>query len=194
MVTLLATACAISAAAMATLWMWQRRDRDGASVAALWPALVGGLAVLYAATGDGTWARRSAIGWMMGSWGARLAIQEFYVRAAAGAAGERDRQHPWWMFLLLAAGAVVASAPALLASLNRDPELSAVELSACALWVIGFTGETTADRQRLRFRSSARDPRAESRTGLWRYSASIDRVFEACMWCAYVIFGIVAAA
>jgi steroid 5-alpha reductase family enzyme len=190
MMKMLAIASAISAAVMTALWAWQRRDRGAATIAALWPALVGGLAVLYAATGDGVWARRSAIGWMMGAWGARLAIQGVYARAAA--VDDRDPHRPLWMFLVVAVVAVVASTPALLASLNRDPGLSIVELAACALWVVGFTGETTADRQRLRFRASGQSRDAECQTGLWRYSPSIDRIFEGIIWCAYVTFGIAA--
>jgi steroid 5-alpha reductase family enzyme len=187
---LISLAWAIAAAAMTALWFWQRRGLASGTVTALWPALVGALAVVYATLGEGAWVRRSAIAWMMGSWGARLAIQGMYTRAVvpAGAAPRR----PLWLFQLLAAAAVAASAPALLASLNDAPELSTVELAACAVWVIGFTGETTADRQRLRFSSKPEHSGLPCRTGLWRYSASVDRIFEGLIWCAYAAFGIVA--
>ena len=72
---LIAIAWTISATAMAVLWLWQHCDRSVETISALWPALVGALAVFYATVSDGDSARRSAIGWMMGSWGARLAIQ-----------------------------------------------------------------------------------------------------------------------
>jgi len=190
LVKLLALGYAISALAMAGLWLWQRRGLVPGTVAALWPALVGGLAVLDANLGDGAWMRRSAIAWMMGSWGARLAIQGMYTRAAIPIDAARGR--PLWFFQLLAVAAVVASSPALLASLNRAPELSIVELAACTLWVIGFTGETTADRQWLRFSSNPEHAGTRCRTGLWRYSQSVDRIFEGFMWVAYLTFGLVA--
>ena len=187
---LVALAWAISAAAMAALWFWQRRGSHPGTVAALWPALVGGLAVLYANLGDGAWMRRSAIAWMMGSWGARLAIQGMYTRAVLPIAAAAGR--PLWVFQLLAVAAVAASAPALLASLNRTFDLSIVELSACVLWVIGFTGETTADRQWLRFSSNPEHAGTRCQTGLWRYSQAVDRIFEGFMWLAYLTFGLVA--
>jgi steroid 5-alpha reductase family enzyme len=187
---LVALAWTISAAAMAALWFWQRRGTASGTVAALWPALVGALAVLYAVLGDGAWMRRSAIAWMMGSWGARLAIQGMYTRAAVpvGAVPARSL----WFFQVLAVAAVTASAPALLASLNRAPDLSIVELVACAVWVVGFTGETTADRQRLRFSSRPEHSGQCCRAGLWRYSQSVDRIFEGLMWCAYAALGLAA--
>jgi steroid 5-alpha reductase family enzyme len=189
MLALAALAWSIAAVAMTALWAWQRRARHAGITRALWPAVVGTLAVMYANLGDGAWMRRSAIAWMIGSWGARLAVQGVYTRAAGGPA-EADGGRPFWFFQALAAAAVVASSPALLASLNRDPNFSAVELAACALWAVGFAGETTADRQRLRFTSNPATEGLLCRIGLWRYSRYADRVFEALIWIAYVIFGL----
>ena len=187
LLTLFALGLAISAAAMAALWFWQQRTGTGVPIASIWPAVVGGLAVLYASQGDGGWMRRSAIGWMMGSWGARLAIQGLYTRAA-NPAGNVDTMRPPWVFPVLTVAAAIASIPALLAALNRDPELSLVELSACAMWVVGFTGETTADRQRLRFTTKPDHDGLPCRAGLWRYSPVVDRVFEGIIWVAYLMF------
>ena len=111
----------IAAAAMAALWAWQRPRPDPRLATAAWPALVGTLAVVYANLGDGEWARRSAMAWMMGSWGARLAVQEIYTRAAH-AADNTGPARPFWFFQALAAAAVIASLPALLASLNPRAE------------------------------------------------------------------------
>jgi len=183
LVTLFALGLGISAAAVATLWFWQQRTGAGVPIATLWPALVGGLGVLYASQGDGAWMRRSAIGWMMGSWGARLAIQGLYTRAA-NPASNVDTMRPAWVFPVLTVAAAIASIPALLVSLNQDPELSPVELTACAMWVVGFTGETTADRQRLRFIAKPDHDGLPCRAGLWRYSPVADRVFEGIIWVA----------
>ena len=82
LLTLFALGLGIAAAAMAGTVVLAAAHRAGVPIASIWPALVGALAVLYASQGDGAWMRRSAIGWMMGSWGARLAIQGLYTRAA----------------------------------------------------------------------------------------------------------------
>ena len=192
MLALAALAWSIATVAMTALWAWQRRARNAWIATAMWPAVVGTLAVMYANLGDGAWMRRSAIAWMMGSWGARLAVQGVYTRAARGPdeADEADGGRPFWFFQALAAAAVVASSPALLASLNRDSNFSAIELAACALWAVWFAGETTADRQRLRFTSNPTNEGLPCRIGLWRHSRYADRLFEAPIWVAYVIFGL----
>ena len=191
LVILAALGCVIAAAAMAALWVWQRPRPDARIATAAWPALVGTLAVVYANLGDGEWARRSAIAWMMGSWGARLAVQEIYSRAAHPA-NTTGLARPFWFFQALAAAAVMASLPALLASLNPQRNLSVVELVACGLWVVGFAGETTADRQRLRFTANPENTGLRGRTGLWRYARRPDRLFEGLIWVAFAIFGLTA--
>jgi steroid 5-alpha reductase family enzyme len=87
---------------------------------------------------------------------------------------------------------VIASLPALLASLNPRRDLSVVELVACGLWVVGFAGETTADRQRLRFITNPANIGQRCRTGLWRYGHRPDRLFEGIVWVAFAIFGLTA--
>jgi steroid 5-alpha reductase family enzyme len=181
----------------------------------LWPALVGALAAAYAALGPGAWTRRSAIAWMMGSWGARLAVQAMYTRAAIAAdvttapsgrenmptdspMGESigiesaERRAGPLDLARLVSTAVLCSLPALLACFNRAPELSPMELAACALWLFGFAGETTADRQRLRFASNAANRGLACRTGLWRYSIRVNRLFSGVVWLAFVLFGLAA--
>jgi steroid 5-alpha reductase family enzyme len=191
MVMLAALGWLVAALAMTALWAWQRRSRGADITAAIWPALVGGLAVLYANLGDGEWARRSAMAWMMGSWGARLAVQGIYARAAHQV-DHAEGSRPFWFYQMLAVAAAVASLPALLASLDSDPKLSTAEMNACALWVVGFAGETTADRQRLRFRSIPGNRNLPCRVGLWRYSRHVDRIFEGVIWIAYATFAMTA--
>jgi steroid 5-alpha reductase family enzyme len=191
MLVLAALGWLIAAITMTALWAWQRDARHAPIAAAMWPALVGTLAVLYANVGDGEWVRRSAIAWMMGSWGARLAVQGIYTRPAIPA-GDHAGVRSFWFFQTVAAAAVAASMPALLASLNRDSSLSFIELAACALWVVGFAGETTADRNRLRFRTQPANDGLRCRTGLWRYSRNANRVFEGLIWAAYATFGVTA--
>lgn len=146
----------------------------------IWPACVGALAVLYASAGDGAWARRSAIAWMMGSWGARLTVQALYAR-------QRDVPVLTSSFTFLTSAAFF-SLPALIASRNPDPSLTTIELSACALWVIAFAGETTADRQFLRFTSKRENAALTCRSGLWRYSPHAHAILETLIWVAFALF------
>ena len=110
--------------------------------AAAWPAVVGALAVCYATIGAGWPPRRSAIAFMIGSWGARLAVQALYTRTSLLPLLNS--------YLTLLISALLFSLPAWLASRNADEGFSAVELAAAGLWLIAFAAERTADRQRLR--------------------------------------------
>jgi steroid 5-alpha reductase family enzyme len=155
--------------------------------------MVGALAVAYASIGDGAWTRRSAIAWMMGSWGARLAVQGLYARSVPTSGAVRDGEgsaEGLRSILVLVATAIACSTPALLAAFNRAPELSHVELAACAIWLVGFAGETTADRQRLRFVAVPANAGLTCHAGMWRYSRHADRLFTAMVWVAFATFGI----
>jgi len=182
-VTLIAAGCLLSAVVMAVLWAWQRRARNAALTDAVWTALVAGLAILDANLGDGAWSRRSAIGWMMGSWGARLVVYRMY----APADGVLDRRDSFWSYQGLAVSALFFSLPALLASINPAPTIAIADLIAGGLWVVGFAGETTADRQLLRFRSKPANAGLVCRTGLWRYTQHPDAIFEGMIWLAFAL-------
>ncbi len=131
---------------------------------------------------------------MMGSWGARLAVQGLYTRAAQGPHPAASPAHSGRAasVLFLGAAAVVCSLPAWLASRNPDPELSTLELAACALWLVGFAGETTADRQLLRFVAKGEHDGLACRAGVWRYSRHADRIFTGLVWAAFAMFGVAA--
>lgn len=194
-----ATGWILAAIVMAALWIWQRRIRNAGLVDAGWTLLVAGLAVFYAVTGDGAWTRRSAIGWMMGSWGARLGVYILWDRVFGRPEDARYQtmREEWgaradieffWFFQKQALAAVFFAVPALFASAGPAPMLSPLELAAALLWVVGFAGETTADRQLLRFK---KDPANRGRTcqvGLWRYSRHPNYFFEWVMWVAYGLF------
>ncbi len=175
--------------------------------AAVWPALVGALAILYANLGDGAWARRSAIAWMMGSWGARLTVQMLYTRLVRRPKSGRPEglrynetgkpESPRYNetgrpeglhYLVWAASVLLFSLPALIASRNPDPNLSVTELAACGLWILAFAGETTADRQLLRFAAKPENAGLACRTGLWRYSRHAHALFEGLIWIAFALF------
>ena len=149
-------------------------------LAAVWPACVGGLAVVYAAVGDGAWTRRSAIAWMMGSWGVRLTLQSLYAGGAGDPLVSSYFESP--------VAAVFFSLPALLAARNPAPVLSAMEIAAAALWFIAFAGETTADRQYLRFAATTESRALPCRSGIWRLLPQAHAVCEALIWTAFALF------
>ena len=151
-------------------------------LASVWPACVGALAVFYASVGDGAWARRSAIAWMMASWGARLTAQALYARGIEPPVPVSTS----WVTLVISA--LFFSLPALVATRNLDPSLSSVEIAASVLWMVAFAGETTADRQRIRFVAKPDHAGLVCRSGIWRVLPHAHAVCEALIWTAFALF------
>jgi steroid 5-alpha reductase family enzyme len=189
----------LAAVVMALLWVWHLKLRNAGIVDGGSAFLIGGLAVLYAVLGDGWPPRRAAIAFMMGSWGARLAVYLAYDRAFGRPEGRRDAErrrahgenaNTWmfWFFEARGAAAVFFSLPALLAAVNRLDAFSPFELAAAGLWMVAFTGEVTADRQLERFKADAANGGRTCEVGLWRYSRHPNYFFEWLMWVAYATF------
>jgi steroid 5-alpha reductase family enzyme len=167
---------------------------DPRLLSAVWPACVGALAVLYANVESGAWTRRSAMAWMMGSWGARLTVQALYTRASAPVLAW-SRLSPFPTSLLtshfrLLTFSLFFSLPALMASRNPDPSLSSLEIAACAFWAVAFGAETTADRQFLRFASNPVNAGLSCRSGIWRLLPRAHAVCEAAIWTALALFAL----
>ena len=165
---------------------WTPADRS--LLSAVWPACVGTLAVLYSTVEHGAWTRRSAIAWMMGSWGARLAVQALYTRAAAPAFTRPLLPSLPTSYFRLLTFSLFFSLPALIASRNPDPVLSSIEIAASALWAVAFGAETTADRQFLRFASNPANAGLHCRSGIWRLLPRAHAVCEAAIWTAFALF------
>jgi steroid 5-alpha reductase family enzyme len=203
MLALAAGGWLFAAIAMAGLWRWHLHLRKTGLAEAASPLVTGALAVIYVNAGEGASVHGSAIAWMMGSWGARLGVyllwDEVFERPATLDARESLATFEW-----RALQAVFFATPALLASFNRAAALSTVELAAAAVWFAAFAGETTADRQFVRWRrkraaiaGDTQEPAADGvhvmdagvcRVGVWRYVPYAHEVFELFTWAAHAAF------
>jgi steroid 5-alpha reductase family enzyme len=194
MVPLLAIALVIAALVMGGLSLWRAQLCRSGLADATWPLLTAALAVFYANVAGGAPARQSAIAWMIGSWGARLGVYLLWDTVLAHPQAEQRRES-FWHFESRAIAAVFYSLPALFASLDPEPVLSIVELTAAGIWLVGFAGETTADRQLVRWqrgRVAANQPddahALACRVGIWRYVPRAHDVFELITWSAHALF------
>src|SRR6476659_6857524 len=188
---------------MAALWRWHLHLRKAGLAEAASPLVTGALAVIYANVGDGTSVHSSAIAWMIGSWGARLGVYLLWDEVLERPATPGLRESIW-RFQRRAVDALFFALPALLASFNRATALSTVELAAAAVWLAAFAGETTADRQFVRWRreraavaGDTPEPAAAGvqvmhasvcRVGVWRYVPYAHEVFELLTWTAHAAF------
>jgi steroid 5-alpha reductase family enzyme len=170
---------------MAALWAGDRRLQRVDLADAAWPLVAAALAVFYANVGGGAAARRSAIAWMIGSWGARLGVYWVWDRVLSRPS-DPDRRESLLAFERSAAVAFFFSLPAIFAAADPAETIGIRELAASALWLIGFAGETTADRQLVRWRRANND--RPCTVGLWRYVPRAHDVFELVTWSAHALF------
>lgn len=197
--TLLAAGWIVAAAVMAVLWAWSVRLRNAGVVDVGWTGLVGGLAVFHAAAASGMPGRRFAIAAMMGIWGARLATFLLMDRVLGkpedgryaelrDARGDRANRWFFWFFQAQAVAAVFFSLPALLASVNDEPNRHPLEFAAMALWIAALAGEAAADRQLLAFKKDPGNKGKTCQAGWWRYSRHPNYFFEFLIWIAFALF------
>lgn len=200
--SVLAVGWAGSAAVMAGLWAVQRRTSDAGIVDVGWAALLGALAVLYAAVLDGGLpARRWLVAAVAGAWSARLAGYLLVDRVVGGEEDGRyqalrahwgERAQPWFFafFQAQALLAAILSVEFVLVMLHPAGGLRVWDGLGAAIVLGSVVGETVADRQLARFRSDPANRGRTCRQGLWRYSRHPNYFFEWLHWLAYPVFAI----
>ena len=75
-------------------------------------------------------------------------------------------------------------------AITQDSPLSALDVAATVLWLIGFIFEAGGDHQLARFK---RDPNNKGRvldTGLWRYTRHPNYFGDFCIWWAFYLFAL----
>lgn len=187
-----------SALIMLALWALQLRTRDAGVVDVAWAGCLGLSAIFAAITGDGDLSRRIIIGAIGGFWGLRLASHLLFDRVLRGPEDGRyqmmreqfgDRINPILLafFEAQALLVVILCIPFLLAASASPTSPALTDIAGAALWLIGITGETIADRQLLRFKRNPANAGKVCNVGLWRYSRHPNYFFEWLMWCAFAI-------
>jgi steroid 5-alpha reductase family enzyme len=83
---------------------------------------------------------------------------------------------------------VLLSVPMLLALRNPAPALSWIEQLGFIVWLVGFLGESVADRQMESFKHDPSNKGKVCNVGLWRYSRHPNYFFESVIWWGFWIF------
>ena len=190
-----------SSIVMLALWALQIRTKDAGVVDVAWSALLGSAAVFAAMTGAGDVERRVLMSLMGGVWGLRLALHLLFDRVLKGPEdgrylhmreqfGARVNFVFFWVFQAQAMLVVILCLPFLLASADGHRGLTFVDFAALALWLIGISGETIADRQLANFKKRTESSGRVCDVGLWRYSRHPNYFFEWLMWCAYALLAV----
>jgi len=185
-----------AALSMTALWWVQVRTKDASPVDVAWAALLGVLALFYAAVGAGDPQRRVILAVLGAAWAFRLALYLLVTRAigkpedgryqALRASWGTNAQRNFFVFFQVqAAFDVVFSIPMLVVAYNRAPAPAWTDWAGAAVLAIAILGESIADRQLARFRAEPANRGTTCRVGLWRYSRHPNYFFEWLHWWAY---------
>lgn len=203
---LLGAGLAVVVIIMTALWLLGLRTRNFSYVDIGWSANFAVLAILYASLTDG-WPWRSwLIAAMYGFWGLRLAAHLAKRILGEPEEGRYVRLREEWgqtgnlnakflaFFLFQGVLNVLLALPLLLACMNPDPRLHALEVAGMVVWVSGLLGESLADRQLAAFKRNAENRGKVCDTGLWRYSRHPNYFFEWTIWIGYALFALASPA
>lgn len=88
----------------------------------------------------------------------------------------------WLLFLFQGALMTALSFPYVLIAGNPSPQISTIEWTGIAIFIVGLLGEAMADAQLARFKHNAVNKGKICDTGLWRYSRHPNYFFEWLQW------------
>ena len=94
----------------------------------------------------------------------------------------------FWFFQAQALLVALLSVPFAIGLTNPSPHLDLLEWLGFSVWLIGFLGESIADRQMKRFKSDPTNKGKVCNVGLWRYSRHPNYFFESVIWWGFWIF------
>jgi steroid 5-alpha reductase family enzyme len=194
---LVATAALVLALLFGLVWWVSTRLGNYGFLDAIWSLSIAIVAPLYALMGNGDGTRRWAFAAVGAVWSLRLGLFVL-VRVIRHHPQEdaryRTLREKWptparflLFFELQALIAVIFSTPFLLASINRTPHMTALEIIGLALALLATMGELLADWQAQRFKRGTHDKQAVNDVGLWRYSRHPNYFFESMVWWGFFI-------
>jgi len=199
--TQLLAALLFASAGMTLLWLIQRRTRNAGVVDVGWSALIGVLAIFFAATSDGDFIRRVLIGTLMAIWSARLSIYLFFDRvwkqpeeglyvSLRKTWGENADRNLFFFFQAQAILAWLFALPAVVIAKHPADALAWTDFAGVALWLFAVSMTVLSDFQLSRFKRREGTQGRTCREGLWRYSRHPNFFFEWLHWCSYVVLAI----
>jgi steroid 5-alpha reductase family enzyme len=186
------------------LWWLGVRNRNFSYVDIGWSVNFAVLAALYAWLAPGDLQRRLIVAAMFTAHGLRLGWHLGKRIIGAPEEGRYQQLRKDWggsseralnlkflgFFEFQAVLNAVLTLPMLIASFNANPNVNAMEIAGCAIFLVGLVGESTADAQLAAFKRTRSNENAVCDAGLWRYSRHPNYFFEWLIWIAYAVFAL----
>jgi steroid 5-alpha reductase family enzyme len=181
-------------------WLLSRRLNNYSFVDIMWSYSFAVLAGLEALLSSGYILRRVLMFAMAALWSFRLGTH--LLRRIASHHPHEDVRYQvlrakWkdhlgsHFFLFFQAQGVMALLmflPFLIAMRNPAPQMTAVEWTGLAMWLIGVSGESIADAQMRRFKANPASKGKVCEAGLWHYSRHPNYFFESVIWWGFWLF------
>ena len=193
-ITCLLACCII----MALVWCWAHKIKNASVVDIFWSYNFPVIGLLLFFLAPGFPARKLLICSMVVLAGIRLG-SHLFIRILSHLDEEDGRyqqlrsewapkaeQKFFWFFQAQALSNILLAIPFFLSAVNTDTQLSPLEYTGAALWLISVTGEAVADKQLQLFRKNNKGKVCNA--GLWRYSRHPNYFFEWLMWVSYAVF------
>lgn len=187
---------------MAGVWVWAYKIKNAGVVDIFWSYNFPVIAIILFFLGDGLDSRRMLICAMVAIAAFRLGTH-LMVRVVSHLDEEEGRykqlRSEWapnanskffWFFQMQAVSNVFLAIPFFIVVVNPAPQLSVLEYTGAALWMIAFLGESLADSQLNQFKKDPANKGEVCDTGLWHYSRHPNYFFEWLMWVAYFVFAL----
>lgn len=183
---------------MLSLWLYQLKTRDAGSVDIGWALCLMTAAACAFIFGEGSAERKGPIFLMAFLASARLALMltgrlfrgggedPRYQTIRAGWGKNADRNFLFF-FEFQAFLAVLLAFPFFISSQNSGP-LSGFETAGFVIWLTGFIGEVTADKQLAAFKLESANKGKPCDAGLWKYSRHPNYFFEWIIWIGYFVY------
>lgn len=104
--------------------------------------------------------------------------------------GAKADRNFFFFFQFQAISNVLLAIPFFIITANAEKNLSFLEYSGVAVWLIAFVGEAVADAQLAKFKRDPQNKGKVCNTGLWGYSRHPNYFFEWLAWMSYFIFAL----
>jgi steroid 5-alpha reductase family enzyme len=176
------------------LWLVSLRLRNASIVDIAWGPGFSAIALLGAALGAGSPARRALCALLACAWGLRLGVYLFFRNRGKGEdfRYRAMREHHGNRFPLVSLGTVFALQGALMwfislplqvaASAPAPAALGVLDALGAALFALGFAFEAIGDWQLARFKANPANAGAVMDQGLWRYTRHPNYFGDCVVW------------
>lgn len=182
---------------MTSAWLYYRVYRKAQVVDCAWALsfVAAGAIVLLFGSGDSQ--HRFVLFTMIAAWSLRLTVHlllrvaakedERYAKMRERMGGDKTDLKFFAMFWFQGCLATFLTLPFFIAASDPNPGWTLLQLAGIAVYLIGFIGETIADRQLKSFKQTHSDLDVCNQ-GLWRYSRHPNYFFEWVIWIGFALF------